>query len=60
MRVLLPEGSACQSFCHGAIEEDVTSFLLTHATEGVTFIVEIRHCGSPTVGSYRGMNTIAC
>ena len=38
MRVVLPEGSACEIFCHGAIEEDVTSFLLTHVTEGMTFI----------------------
>lgn len=38
MRVLLPEQSACEIFCHGAIEEDVTSFLLTHVTEGMTFI----------------------
>jgi FkbM family methyltransferase len=38
MRVVLPEGSACQLFCHGAIEEDVTAFLLAHVTEGKTFI----------------------
>jgi hypothetical protein len=40
MRVVLPEGSACRIFCHGAIEEDVTAFLLTHVTEGMTFIFE--------------------
>jgi FkbM family methyltransferase len=38
MLVVLPEGSACQIFCQGAIEEDVTSFLLTHVKEGMTFI----------------------
>jgi FkbM family methyltransferase len=38
MRVILPEQSACEIFCYGAIEEDVTSFLLTHVTEGMTFI----------------------
>jgi FkbM family methyltransferase len=38
MWVVLPEGGACEIFCLGAIEEDVTSFLLTHVTEGMTFI----------------------
>ena len=38
MRVVLPEESACQIFCYGVIEEDVTSFLLTYLTEGMTFI----------------------
>ena len=38
MRVVLPEGSACQLLCQGAIEEDVTSFLLTRVTEGMSFI----------------------
>jgi FkbM family methyltransferase len=38
MRVVLPEESACQIFYYGAIEEDVTSFLLTYVTEGMTFI----------------------
>lgn len=38
MRVILPEESACQIFYYGAIEEDVTSFLLTHVMEGMTFI----------------------
>jgi FkbM family methyltransferase len=38
MRVVLPEQSTCEIFCYGAIEEDVTSFLLTHITEGMTII----------------------
>jgi FkbM family methyltransferase len=38
LRVVLPEESACQLLYYGAIEEDVTSFLLTHVTEGMTFI----------------------
>jgi FkbM family methyltransferase len=38
MRVVLPEESACQLFYYGAIEEDVTSFLLTYVTGGMTFI----------------------
>jgi hypothetical protein len=36
MRVVLPEESACQIFYYGAIEEDVTSFLLTYVTGGMT------------------------
>lgn len=38
MRLVLPEGSACRILCHVAVEEDVTSFLLTHVTGGMTFI----------------------
>lgn len=38
MRVVLPEMSACEIFCRGVIEEDVTAFLLTHVIEGMTFI----------------------
>jgi hypothetical protein len=38
MRVALPEESACQIFYYGAIEEDVTSFLLTYVTGGMSFI----------------------
>ena len=34
MRVVLPKESACQIFCYGVIEEDVTSFRLTYLTEG--------------------------
>jgi FkbM family methyltransferase len=37
MRIVLPEGSACETFFHDSIE-DVTSFLLTRVTEGMTFI----------------------
>jgi FkbM family methyltransferase len=38
MRVVLPEQSACEIVDYGVIEEDVTSFLLAHVTEGMTCI----------------------
>lgn len=38
MLVILPEESACQIFRSGAIEEDVTSFLLAYCRESMTFI----------------------
>ena len=38
MRVMLPEESACQLYGDGLIEEDVTTFLLTHVRPGMTFI----------------------
>ena len=38
MSVVLPEESACQLLQTGAIEEDVTSFLLTYLTSGMTCI----------------------
>jgi FkbM family methyltransferase len=38
MRVVLPEESACQLYGSGMIEEDVTTFLLTHVRPGMTFI----------------------
>jgi hypothetical protein len=36
MWIVLPEESACQIFYYGAIGEDVTSFLLTYVTGGMT------------------------
>ena len=38
MLVMLPEESACQIYDYGMIEEDVTTFLLTHVRPGMTFI----------------------
>lgn len=38
LSVVLPEESACHLFQDGAIEEDVTSFLLAYLAEGMTFI----------------------
>jgi hypothetical protein len=37
-RVVLQEESAWQILYHGAIEEDVSSFLLTYVTAAMTFI----------------------
>jgi FkbM family methyltransferase len=45
MRVVLPEESACQIYYYGVIEEDVTSFFLTHVTEGMTVIDVGAHSG---------------
>jgi FkbM family methyltransferase len=45
MLVVLPEESACQIFYYGVIEEDVTSFLLTRLTAGMTFIDVGAHSG---------------
>src|SRR5918992_4491420 len=45
MLVVLPEESACQLFYYGVIEEDVTAFLLTYLTEGMTFIDVGAHSG---------------
>ena len=38
MLVVLPEESACELYYYGMIEEDVTTFLLTHVRAGMTFI----------------------